>query len=369
MRITRWWMTMCMWLAVVGLVTSPMAAYASGPLENVKEAACPDFNLGKQITKISWQGFFPFVIFSIPIGGSTKRLPDSRAGPICVCPGKTGYPSIGFTLGWWGPTHIIEETRQPWCIPSLGGMILTDDDMKMSDIDAGAANSQGSIMNQILPGRWGTTMSTGEETNEAYYNFHWIKFPVAYLIGWLSDMVCSKKQDGAIDIAFMSEFVPTWNNDEMALWTSPETKLFTGPWAYIACAVDGVASSIKKPIREAWWCGGTWGQIFPLSGNIPAASSGPRESSLSAAKGLALMHRFGLAAKQYGNSALCLNTRTFILEKQQYRFQMTFPIAEKKDHWIGATPFRWGEWRTIPAKGEDYINLEWSYTECCYTIW
>lgn len=376
MRLFNWMMSVFTWIAAAGLVLgpamyAPVAAAQSNPVSAARDATCPDNNFGKQISNICWDCFFPFVIFSFPVGGSASKLPDGRAGPICVCPGRMGIPAIGFTLGWWAPTHIIENVRQPWCMPTLGGIVLTDDDMEMGDIDAGAASSGGSLASQVLPARWGgpEKATADKPSGVTYYNWHWIKFPVAYLIGWMSDFACSKRSSGAIDIAFMSEFDPSWNNDDMALWTSPETVLFTGPWAYMACAADGVAATVRKPVRQSWWCGGTWGQVYPFSGNVPAATSTPREASLNATKGLAKMHRFGLATKMYGNRSLCKNTRTFLLEKQQYKFQTMFPIAEKKNHWIGASTFRWGEWRTIPARGEDYVWLQWSYTECCVTLW
>ena len=352
-------------LCMASLLTAVTPVYAQNPIDQAKDLACPDFNFGKQIGKVCWECFFPIVIFSIPIGGSSSKLPNSRAAPICLCPGRTGYPSIGFTLGWWAPDHVIESTRIPWCMPSLGGTVLTDDELKGSDLGVSGSTT-------ILPARWGGQEEKREGSSEpgiSYYNFHYIKFPIAYFIGWLSDYVCSKKSNNAFDIAFMSEFDPSWNNDELAIWTSPETKLFTGMWAHIACAADGVASTVNKPINNMFFCAGTWGQLYPFSGNAPTAQSAPRDASLTAIKGVAKMHRFTIARKTYGNSAVCADQMYFVLPKQQYRFQMLFPTAEKKDHWIGASPFRWGEWRTVPATGEDYINLQWTYHECCVTLW
>lgn len=355
-------LTLCISM-VAGFV--PGNVLAQNPVDQAKEAACPDNNFGKQIGKICWDCFFPLVVFGIAIGGSSSKLPSDKAAPICVCPGRTGYPSIGFTLGWWQPDHVIESVRQPWCMPSLGGTVLTDDEMNAGDIGV----NNGSTMK--LPARWGGQDGKKQDnpSGVTYYNFHWIKFPIAYLIGWMADYVCSKKSSSAIDIAFMSEFDPSWNNDELAVWTSPETVLFTGPWAPLACAVDGIASTTSKPIKSMFWCAGTWGAIYPYSGFTPTAQSDPRDASLNAIKGVAKMHRFTLAKKMYGDKALCANQNYFILPKHQYRMQTLFPIAEKKDHWVGASPFKWGEWRNIPAKGEDFVWLQWTYTECCVTLW
>jgi len=40
-------------------------------------------------------------------------------------------------------------------------------------------------------------------------------------------------------------------------------------------------------------------------------------------------------------------------------------VAEtRSNHTIGATSFRWGEWRNIPGY-EDYIYLVWRWKDCC----
>ena len=354
-------------IAAAASLLPATSARAQNPISMAKDMMCPDHNFAKQIARTCWRCFFPFTLFSVPIGGTSSRLPNRRAGPICVCPGRTGYPSVGFTLGWWSPDHVVETTRLPWCLTSLGGLVVTSD--KLTPGDYGAAAAGGAA--QILPGRWGGTRDKfgGEEPGASYYNFHYIKFPLAYFIGWLSDFACSKKGNTGIDIAFMSEFDPSWNNDALALWTSPETKLFAGPWAPVACAADGVAATVHKPIDALFFCSGTWGLHYPFSGHTPTSQSPPRDASLAAITGVAKMHRFTLAKKSYGNGAVCADQTYFVLPKQQYRMQMMFPTSERNNHWVGASSFRWGEWRTIPATGEDWTQMVWSFHDCCVTLW
>lgn len=334
----------------------------------VTEAICKkNWDLIQQLSRTCLTCLFPITFLSIPLFGSDSELPNDRADPFCICPGRFGYPSLGITMGWWSPSHTIEMVRQPWCMPSLGGYVLTDD--KESGVGLGT------------PGRWGgSTESSNKEAN-TYYNFHWYKFPIDYLLGFLSDYACSKKSSTGIDIAFMSEFDPSWNNDALALWTGPEAKLFAAPWAVISCAADGVAATASKPMRPLYYCAGSWGMVFPLSGNEPSNSDLPRSVSLLATRGIAKMHRYGIASRTYGNSAICNDTKRFILEKQQHKFQMLFPMVEKKsgrmgvggmggsNHWIGSSTFKWGgEWSTQPTN-EDHIYLHWQYKECCITFW
>ena len=60
----------------------------------------------------------------------------------------------------------------------------------------------------------------------------------------------------------------------------------------------------------------------------------------------------------------------FTLPKQGYRFQTFYPMREtKNNHWIGASTFRWGEWRNVPYSGEDYVYLMSSFAECCATFY
>jgi conjugal transfer pilus assembly protein TraU len=96
-----------------------------------------------------------------------------------------------------------------------------------------------------------------------------------------------------------------------------------------------------------------------------------------AARVLAGLHRRGLAWKTTGNGSLCGGTIYPMLPKQQYRMSMLFPMAEASSkipgtdipksccHYIGETPFKWGEWRTIPGTGEDYVYMLWRWTDCC----
>jgi conjugal transfer pilus assembly protein TraU len=93
---------------------------------------------------------------------------------------------------------------------------------------------------------------------------------------------------------------------------------------------------------------------------------------LLSARILAGLHRRGLNWKTYGEDALCGGDLYPMLPKQQYRLSTLFPLAEadseddgKCCHYIGETPFKWGEHRTIPGTGEDYLYMIWRFTDCC----
>ena len=71
---------------------------------------------------------------------------------------------------------------------------------------------------------------------------------------------------------------------------------------------------------------------------------------------------------EFGNDALCGGSIYPMIPKSQYKMSMLFPIAEasgKCCHPIGQSTFLWGEWRNIPAVGEDFVYMLWRYTDCC----
>ncbi len=321
-------------------------------------ATCPDskFFSGAMIRNVCWKCFFPIKIMGIPIGGG--QTPDDTAAPFCLCPGRTmGIPSPGITLGYWQPRHLFEMVRQPWCSPVFGRALI----QKKAKLGVtGLA-------------RWGGYEPGGQQHHESegsYYNWHWWAYPVNILLDSLIGSVCTGKGGYDIDIMYLSEIDPTWNDDELSFYTAPESKLFANPIAIAACAADAVASTVHKPIQLLFWCAGTWGHAYPFSGNVVDDDSPPRTTSLLTFRALGALHRRTLAKKTYGNSAVCHNMIEPIIPKQQYKLQTFYPMPEKRsNHWLGASTFEWGEWRNIPVKGEDYVIMEWSYTECCMTFW
>ena len=342
------------------------------------------YSEGRFINDLCWDCFFPMKIFgiAIPVGSrSSNTVPDQTAAPICICPGKFfGYPSYGISWGMWIPTHTIELTRQPWCSPTLyGEKLLGGNDTRTGPEEggggtggggngggSGGATSSALSFIQLLGGS--SESKDRSEEQGSFYNFHWMSFPVGELINMLVNNLCTKT--GAdMDYLYFTEFDPTWTNEMLALYTNPEIKLFTKIYAHAACVADAVAATAHKPIDGAFWCAGTWGLIYPFAGK-GTKNNNPEAQMLAGAHGLAAMHRRGLAKMSYGDKAICSNAFWFVFPKQQYQFQNMWPFPQKSNaNWVGASSWRWGQWRNAPAVFEDRVITQWTYSECCITIW
>ncbi|WP_267122723.1 TraU family protein [Xanthomonas sacchari] len=385
---------------ILSLLLYVGVASAATADEGLSGTTCPDSGfLGAGFfSNVCWTCIFPIRVAGIPIGpqsgaaafpdagktggiqlpdifgrGTSNRVPDGAAGPICVCPGRTfGIPSPGITWGWWEPGDFIEVVRTPWCSPVLGGKTLMDDHGAIGGDDDGNEQTAGMnlIKNIRLGGANHSTNASSENLGQAFYHYHWMKSPYGYVSDWIQSGLCNGNSGGDFDYLWFSEIDPVWTSSKLANLTHPESILFANPIAVTACMADGVLATISKPSNIMFWCAGTWGSIYPHVGQMDYQLSPPRESSLLITRMMAQMHRRGMMQKKFGNDAVCASRYNPILPKQGYRPQMFFPLREtQNNHWIGASTFRWGEWRNRTGYGEDFVYLNFSWMDCCMTLY
>jgi conjugal transfer pilus assembly protein TraU len=336
--MTRPWLVLASVLLLLAVRPLPAA-----------DPGCPDAELfsGKLITDICWGCLFPIRIAGLSIGGGT-RPPGASNRVLCACNDALGVPHPGFVVSLWEPARIVELTRNPACAPALGGIRLPLGSRRLLGT-AGKAE-------------W-------DASDISFYHYHWYAFPLLVLLDLFFEDRCNA--DGLVDfdILYLSELDPTWNNSELAFFTNPEAAWLASPVALAACLADAAAASAGAPIDSLFWCAGTWGLLYPLSGTMPNYGARPSETSLSAARALAALHRRGLARRTLGDDALCRAPIEPFLPKRQYRLSMFYPLPEaRSNHVIGESVFRWGSWRSLPGPGEDHLYLLWRWNDCCATF-
>jgi len=313
------------------------------------DAGCPDAQVfsGKLLTDICWGCLFPVRIAGLPIGGGTIPAGASDQ-PACLCNDTAGVPHPGLTISLWEPARLVELTRAPGCSPTLGGIRLP-------------------LGSRRLLGTSGK--SAYDASDGAFQNYHWYAFPLLILLDLFFDSRCNHDGLVDVDILYLSELDPTWNNDELAFFTNPEAAWLAQPVALAACLGDAAAATAGTPIDELFWCAGTWGNLYPFSGHQGASGSPARATSLSATRALAALHRRGLARRTMGADAACEAPIDVFMKKSQYQLSMFYPLPEtQRAHVIGESPFRWGEWRNIPGPGEDHVYLLWRWMDCCVAL-
>lgn len=329
-------------------------AQAADPATNAA-LSCPSAELfsAKLFTDICWACIFPIRVAGFSITPGEKPSEASDLG-MCLCQNNLGIHLPGIVNAMWEPARLIEVVRKPGCSMALGGAQLPLGDKR----------------------QWGTqsTSVNGDiqsSENLSYYNVHYYAFPLLTMLELYMPKKCSADGYGDFDIIQLTEIDPTWNNSELAFFTHPESAAVANPIAQAACTADaalGIAN--KEPLTSLWWCAGTWGSIYPMSGSAIPNDFG-RTTSLLAARTVGQMHRRGMAHLTMGDDTLCRGMIFPTIPKSQYKFAMFTPRPEtKRAHMYGSHPMTWqgGEGRVIPKVGEDALYMMFRWNDCCNTL-
>lgn len=309
---------------------------------------CPDSELfsGKLITDICWDCMFPMYISGIQIiSGNDGPPPDAYTKSYCYCDDANGVPVPGAPLSYWEPNRLIELVRYPGCSTVLGGLQLPLSDERMLGGEGSGDNDTGDV---------------------GFYHYHMYSFPLLIMLDMLIDGECNPDGFMDLDLAYMSELDPTWNNDELAFFTNAEAAAFANPLAISACMADAASAAAGKPIDSLFWCAGNWGAMYPLSGYQGSYGSMPENTSMLATRAIAAQHRRGLMRRTMGEDSYCYAEFEPFIIKSMYKMTMFFPLPEAEEaHVIGQNTFTWGEDHTIPGVGEDAVYVIWRWLDCC----
>lgn len=289
------------------------------------------------ITDVCWKCLFPITIAGVKIAGSSMSDTSNPKAPICFCP-RPSIPVPGIPIGFWEPVRLVDVTKSPMCMVSLGGISL------------GTSSKRG-----IKDDKEGT----------AFYHVHWYIYPVIYWLEILLDFMCLEM--ASVDVAYLTEFDPLWGDDIKSAILNPESLLFGNIFAQSACIADCMTSSSGGLSNDGmFWCAGCQGSLYPFTGTTAHHNGGVGTSVLIVSKFMAKLHRQLMLWGYYGTEGLCGKYPMPIIKKSQYRLQMTYPIPEvsscKK---IGETEVTWQTAREFPVKGEDFGYLIWRKRNCC----
>ena len=299
------------------------------------------------ITDICWSCIFPIKIGNIPIYSGGREDTSNPSMIPCICPKQIGsvtVPVPGLPISFWEPARLADITRTPYCMVSLGGFKI-----------ANSTKKHGTVARK----------TNNEALKHSFYHVHWYVYPVMYWLELLTDFLCLEQ--ASVDVLYLSEFDPLWNNDELNAILNPEAILFGNPIAQLACGVDCAAASASFSREELFWCAGCNGSLYPFGGFIEHHVGGVQASSLIVERTIARLHRAGLAWDTVTD--VCRKRLSPKVKKNQYKMQMTFPranaIGKMACNPFGRTTAIWGAGRELPGNGEDFGYLVWRKKRCC----
>ena len=208
----------------------------------------------------------------------------------------------------------------------------------------------------------GTSGDDGSGNQSTFYQAHYYIFPIYALLELLTDFICL--QMTGFDMAYLTEVDPLWNNDTLSAIINPEALLFGNPVANLACMADAVTSAVFEPLDALFWCKGSWGNAYPLTGQT--GGDGYVEGSASVAASLIYkLHRQLVLWGSWGQAGLCGYYPAPIWRKSAYRLQIVTPIPSVYATTIGTTGTIWSFGKNPPFVGDNFSYLLFKKRECC----
>ncbi|HBD7476125.1 TPA: conjugal transfer pilus assembly protein TraU [Legionella pneumophila] len=294
---------------------------------------------------VCWRCLFPLSIGNSKVVSSSLPDTENAASPIGQCPAPTGV-RFGLNIGFWEPMALTDVTDTPYCLVNLGGKKL----------DLGVKRGRG--------GRH--VVGNGQE--RAFFHVHWYKYPLINWLNLITSAGCLQKGD--FDIAYLTELDPTWQDSEMSFVLSPESALFGNPIAQSACAADSLASTFaKKPMDSLFWCAGSQGTHYPLSGHVKGTVSPVQTALLLTERMNYKLHReppFIMDSSPMAG-AICTEHHYSVTPKSRYRYEMVNQVSDGKQcHPSGASTLLWESGKIKPHRPSQYGFLVWRKRNCTF---
>lgn len=180
---------------------------------------------------------------------------------ICKCEIENANQWLaGFKTTIVEPIGFVESSNIPWHFVGL--------DVKS---DKSLTRKQG--------------ISRDDKSEATFRHAHFVIFPIlGYTLGLVQDFFCFERAN-IFNMAYLSEVIPTHNNDVLALIEETgklASKIwFANPVAEIACAADCASSTVGYPINSLYWCDGCRGSVSAGDTGFNKSGGKPYEDSES----------------------------------------------------------------------------------------
>jgi conjugal transfer pilus assembly protein TraU len=297
------------------------------------------------VTDICWNCIFPIRIGGIAVSGgkSEGSLPTDPQvfNPLCVCPLPPPLPPrVGIPISFWEPARIIETVKTPFYSPFIGKSLMKT-------------------------WKGGGTHSIEPTETSVFAQAHYFIFPVWTLLEIFTDSICLEAS--GIDLAYITEVDPLWNNDSLAFIIQPESILFANLAAQMSCIADSVGANVGQPLSPLFWCMGSWGSAYPLTGHVNDDNYVQANAAI-AARTIYKLARQLMICDPGINVCGCIPTP--IWKKDNYKLQLARPVRTATSHPIGRSSLIWGSLINPPLRASGNSNDEFLWVvfrkrTCC----
>lgn len=306
------------------------------------QAVCRSGSPLNPVTDLCWQCIFPVSIAGIEIipGPLENNVPDLSGMPVCTCPAPPPlFIRIGIPVSFWEPARYVETVKDPYCFPSLGFSL----------------SSEGGFL-----GGGSQEQSNASVDTSTFAQAHYFIYPVWSMMELLTDFVCV--EHSGFDVAYLTEVDPLWQNDILAFILEPESILFANPVAQTACIADSVSTNAGLSMSPLFWCIGSGGSAYPLTGHVNDDNELMANSTI-AARMVYKLAREGLVCDPALYLCACVPTPIWV--KHNWRMHIAKPVRDFMCHPFGRTGLIWGALKNPPLVGDNFVWQLFRRRSCC----
>ena len=291
------------------------------------------------IASICYECMLPISIGGIQL--AQGPMPDPMgavSSPVCIC--RDPFPRVGIPVSFFEPSRMIEVVSTPFCFPAFGTP---------------------SSPQPNLSGTRGKNGGDGE--SNTFAQAHYMIYPVYSILELITDLLCLEVT--GVDFAYITEVDPLWQSDTLAAFMQPEALLFANPISQIACIADSVSSAVYFPNDALFWCMGSWGNAYPLTGSLNSTGDFIQDYAGIAARMIYKLHRQLVLWGSWGQAGLCGYYPQPIWRKTAYRLQILIPIPHPIGTTIGQTGHVWSFGKDVPITNDNAVFMLFKKRDCC----
>lgn len=298
-------------------------------------------NIMQEVMSLDYSAMLPLRIAGVPI--LPGRMPDAVNQvdiPICTCPFPPPiFVRIGIPVGFFNPDRIIDSVKDAYCFEGMG------------------------VNMQTLLGNNGVQADDPNSGQHTFFQTHIITFAPFEILNLAVDFICLQSSS-MLDIGYMTEIDPLWNDDTLGALIQPEALLFGNPVTNLACIADSISAQADWSNPALFWCKGSWGNAYPMTGRVVSGDL-VQASASAAAELIYKLHRQLQMWATWGYTALCAKHPAPIWEKDAYRMQIILPIPHPMAIAIGKSGLLWDFGKNIPFKGDNFSYIIFRKKDCC----
>lgn len=301
------------------------------------------------LTDICYDCMFPITLAGNALSfGSQGTDYDTGASttPVCLCANTL---SAGIPIGIWEPRYMVDTTNKPGCMPLLGGVDISP---PYNSAEYGADIENDAAIK-------GASKSAFLHVNE-YIN------PVMTALGVIASSPCFDSR--SFDIPYISWADPSWNDDALSLLLTPYAYAFAGIPSIAAEMPDAIAATVGFPFASLFWVAGSWGPMYPLTGNVNTFNTPEQVAHLVLTRLFAKLHAAGTQQSAAGQDALqacsAYGLPQLIMDKRQYKINRIFPFPDNTCTPVGR-PLLLQEAGAARPQDKDYGYFVFQRKDCC----